>query len=92
MSASFDLAVVFGAPLKLCFSSISCDQCMLKSLCCALQQSTHRFFPTVSMRLRPKRTCCGVECFGGYHINRLFNLFLFLRSPPFLTTPSLKRF
>ncbi|KAK4399941.1 hypothetical protein Sango_1100200 [Sesamum angolense] len=83
MSASSDLAVVFGAPLKLCFSSVSSfsAQCMRKSLCCALQQSTHFFFPTVSMRLRPKRTCSGVECFGGYHINRLFNIFLFLRGP-----------
>ncbi|KAI3467100.1 hypothetical protein Pfo_023763 [Paulownia fortunei] len=83
MSASFDLAVVLGAPSKLCFSLVSSlsARCMRKSLCCALQQSNLTFFPTVSMRLRPKRTCSGVVCFGGYHINRLFNLFLFLRGP-----------
>ncbi|KAL8463250.1 hypothetical protein ACS0TY_033266 [Phlomoides rotata] len=72
MSESFDLGVVvFGAPSKLCFSSSAL--CMQKSLCCAHQQSDLSFFPTVSMRLRPKRTCSGVVCFGGYHINRLFS-------------------
>lgn len=54
MSASSDLRVVFWAPLKLSFCSDSVH-CMRKSLCCSLQQSTHFFFPTVSMRLRPKR-------------------------------------
>lgn len=85
MSAGSDLAVVFGDSLKLGFSYISSSSahCMRKSLCCKLQQSAHFFFPTVSMRLRPKRTCSGVECFGGYHINRLFHLFLFFRG--FLT-------
>ncbi|PIN22555.1 hypothetical protein CDL12_04748 [Handroanthus impetiginosus] len=85
MSASFDLAVVFGAPSKskLCLPSVSClvADCMLKSLCCSLQQSNLSFFPTVSMRLRPRRTCSGVVCFGCYHISRLFRLFLFLRGP-----------
>ncbi|KAL3830928.1 hypothetical protein ACJIZ3_019730 [Penstemon smallii] len=87
MSASFDLAfVLFGlTSLKLCFSSSSSSvisaNCSRKSLCCCLQQRNLSFFPTVSMRLRPKRTCSGVEFFGGYHINRLFFLFLFLRSP-----------
>ncbi|KAI4381438.1 hypothetical protein MLD38_007508 [Melastoma candidum] len=32
-----------------------------------------------SMRLRPKRTCSEVVCFGGFHLNRFFSLFLFLR-------------
>ncbi|KAG8382912.1 hypothetical protein BUALT_Bualt05G0129000 [Buddleja alternifolia] len=92
MSASSDLAV-FGAQLKLCSisssisSSINSAHCMHKSLCCVLQQSSQFLFPTVSMRLRPKRTCSGVECFGGYHINRLFILFLFFRGSSYLTTP-----
>lgn len=34
---------------------------------------------SASMRLRPRRTCSGVECFGGFHIKRFSNLFLFLR-------------
>ncbi|WOH07708.1 hypothetical protein DCAR_0727141 [Daucus carota subsp. sativus] len=38
-------------------------------------------FVTVSMRLRPKRTCSGVECFGGFVIMKYFYLFLFLRGP-----------
>ncbi|KAL1568444.1 hypothetical protein AAHA92_00059 [Salvia divinorum] len=84
MSASFDLAAVFGAPSsKLCFSSSSSlfsAHCMRESLCCLPQQSALSLVPTVSMRLRPKRTSSGVQCFGGYHINR-FNLFLFLRGP-----------
>ncbi|KAI4386467.1 hypothetical protein MLD38_004398 [Melastoma candidum] len=32
-----------------------------------------------SMRLRPKRTCFEVVCFGGFHIKRFVSLFLFLR-------------
>lgn len=42
--------------------------CML-FLCCS----------SVSMPLRPKRTCSGVECFGGFHITRFIHLFIFLR-------------
>ncbi|KAL7240450.1 hypothetical protein ACSBR2_006159 [Camellia fascicularis] len=71
MSARSDLAVI-GAPLQLClsFASVFLALCM-RQLC----------FPTVSMPLRPKRTCSGVECFGGFHIKRFFYLFLFLRGP-----------
>lgn len=77
MSASFDLVVVSGALLKLSFSSIPSfsARCMQKALCCSIQQSDLSFSPTVSMRLRPKRTCTGVVCFGGYHINRLLNVY-----------------
>ncbi|KAL3824084.1 hypothetical protein ACJIZ3_020113 [Penstemon smallii] len=85
MSASFELDVVIGAPLKLCFcyssSSIFSANFLPQNLCCALQQRKLSCFPTVSMRLRPKRTCSGVECFGGYHINRLLNNLVFLRGP-----------
>lgn len=57
MSASFDLAAVSGAVLKLCFSSIPSISArfMRKALCCSIQQSHLSFSPTVSMRLRPKR-------------------------------------
>ncbi|KAL9248734.1 hypothetical protein AKJ16_DCAP07041 [Drosera capensis] len=34
----------------------------------------HLRFSAVSMGLRPERTCCGVECFGGFHINRFSSL------------------
>ncbi|CAA3000828.1 Hypothetical predicted protein [Olea europaea subsp. europaea] len=83
MSASFDLGVVFGAPLKLCSCSYKSSSalCMQKSLCCEIRQRNFVLFPTVSMRLRPKRTCSGVECFGGYLIKRSLNLFVFLRGP-----------
>ncbi|KAI3816507.1 hypothetical protein L1987_16206 [Smallanthus sonchifolius] len=62
--------------MKLCFP-ITLFICSV--LCWCSQQGFLLCFPTVSMRLRPKRTCSGVECFGGFHINRLFELFLFLR-------------
>ncbi|RHN39597.1 hypothetical protein MtrunA17_Chr8g0345541 [Medicago truncatula] len=32
-----------------------------------------------SMRLRPKRTCYRVVCFGGFLMQKVCNLFLFLR-------------
>ncbi|CAA2964635.1 transmembrane [Olea europaea subsp. europaea] len=82
MSARSDLAV--GAQLKLCSRVSSAVICMRQYFCGALQHSLYLFFPTVSMRLRLKRTCSGVECFGGFHINRLSNFFLFIRGPIFL--------
>ncbi|KAK9063738.1 hypothetical protein SSX86_017610 [Deinandra increscens subsp. villosa] len=74
---SAGLLAVIGAPLKLCFSFTLFISSVF--LCWFIQQGFLLCFPTVSMRLRPKRTCSGVECFGGFHINRLFDLFLFLR-------------
>ncbi|CAI9775151.1 unnamed protein product [Fraxinus pennsylvanica] len=80
MSRSSDLDVVFGSSLKLRFSvsSSSTALCMQQSIFCALQKRTLLFSPFFSMRLRPKRTCSGVESFVGFHIKRL-NLFLLLR-------------
>ncbi|KAL8224352.1 hypothetical protein R6Q57_019827 [Mikania cordata] len=75
---SAGLLAVIGAPLKLCCLS---HLFLCSVLCWCSQQGYLLCFPTVSMRLRPKRTCSGVECFGGFHINRLFDLFLFLRGP-----------
>ncbi|KAI7734569.1 hypothetical protein M8C21_009821 [Ambrosia artemisiifolia] len=77
MSASF--LTVTGAPLKLCFSFAYVINSLL--FCWSSQQSLLLSFPSASMRLRPKRTCSGVECFSGFHINRLFDLFLFFRGP-----------
>lgn len=72
-----------GAQLKLCisFSCVFFSLCMLQQLCCLFQQWIHLFFPTVSMRLRPKRTCSGIEFFGGFHIKKFCYLLLFLRGP-----------
>ncbi|KAH0668600.1 hypothetical protein KY289_023093 [Solanum tuberosum] len=83
MSANFCLAVI-RAPLKLWVfvSSVIFGLCMQQILCCDhQQQGTTLFFTTVSMRLRPKRTCSGVVCFGGFHINRFLHPILLLRRP-----------
>lgn len=80
MSANFNLAVI-RAPLKLLISvcSVSFAQ---QILCCDChQQGVSLFLSAVSMRLRPKRTCSGVVCFGGFHINRFLHPILLLRQP-----------
>ncbi|KAJ8570141.1 hypothetical protein K7X08_006718 [Anisodus acutangulus] len=68
MSAKSCLAVVIRAPLKKLWIFII-------GLC--MQQISF----SVSMRLRPKRTCSGVVCFGGFHINRFLHPILLLRIP-----------
>lgn len=91
MSAGFEL-VVIGAPLlqqqqlwlsssfsSFLTTSVFFVRCML--LLCCFQQSINLCFPSASMRLRPRRTCSGVVCFGGFHIKRFQSLFLFLRGP-----------
>ncbi|GLU04753.1 hypothetical protein SLE2022_218850 [Rubroshorea leprosula] len=87
MSAGSDLALI-GAPVKLCLSSSSAVFsrffCALVAFCwailCFYKQGLNLVFPSVSMRLRPKRTCSGAECFGGFHIKQhFFCLLLFLR-------------
>ncbi|QHO36116.1 uncharacterized protein LOC107467466 [Arachis duranensis] len=62
--------------LLLTISSVFSACCML--LCLSEQRLT-LVNPAVSMRLRPRRTCSGVVCFGGFHIQRFSTLFLFLR-------------
>lgn len=64
MSAGSKLAAI-GAQLKLCisFSLVFFSLCMLQQLCCLFQQWIHFFFPTVSMRLRPKRYSLYLSCF-----------------------------
>ncbi|XAR72357.1 hypothetical protein NMG60_11018969 [Bertholletia excelsa] len=71
-----------GSELKLWLSLFSLFYAFcMQLLCCLSQQRTNLCFPAVSMRLRPKRTCSGVVCFGGFRIKRFPNLFLFLRGP-----------
>ncbi|KAK7840460.1 hypothetical protein CFP56_016671, partial [Quercus suber] len=47
---------------------------------------------SVSMRLRLKRTCSGVECFAPFHIKRFSFLFLFLRGVSLDTISVILRF
>nr|GLL32181.1 hypothetical protein DM860_008336 [Ipomoea trifida]GMD13606.1 EREBP-like factor [Ipomoea batatas]GMD15301.1 EREBP-like factor [Ipomoea batatas]GMD16776.1 EREBP-like factor [Ipomoea batatas]GMD21125.1 EREBP-like factor [Ipomoea batatas] len=79
MSARSGLGSVFGAfllKLWLAVSSVLLNLCMQRFfLCCSVQQRVAVVFPSVSMRLRPKRTCSGVECFGGFHIKRFLHTF-----------------
>ncbi|KGN45959.1 hypothetical protein Csa_005610 [Cucumis sativus] len=75
MSAGFDLAVI-GALLQLCFSS-------LLLILGSFKQSLNLLFSSVSMRLRPKRTCSGVKCFGAFHIKRFSFLLLLFRKGGF---------
>ncbi|XP_061339484.1 uncharacterized protein LOC133286140 [Gastrolobium bilobum] len=88
MSSEFDLEVI-GALLELIGAhfwivttsflltlAVGSVCCMLF---CTLRQRLSLVNPAVSMRLRSKRTCSGVECFGGFHIQKFSHLFLFLR-------------
>ncbi|KAF8033096.1 hypothetical protein BT93_D1863 [Corymbia citriodora subsp. variegata] len=94
MLVGFGLAVI-GALLRLWVVSVSSfppSQSSSSSLASAAALGALRFMllcgfrprsnlvpSSASMRLRPRRTCSGVECFGGFHIKRFSNLFLFLR-------------
>ncbi|KAH1031197.1 hypothetical protein J1N35_043371 [Gossypium stocksii] len=83
MSTEFDLALI-GARLQLCFSSstVFCSHLFIKAslALCFYRQRLNLVLPIVSMRLRPKKTCSGVGCFGGFHIKqRFFYLLFFLR-------------
>ncbi|AET01966.1 hypothetical protein MtrunA17_Chr8g0345521 [Medicago truncatula] len=85
MSSQFILESVIGALLKnLWIFSVSYLLLTLSVFCSSLYMlfvNKSKFFviPSVSMRLRPKRTCYRVVCFGGFHIQKFSNLFLFLR-------------
>ncbi|KAL9267168.1 hypothetical protein AKJ16_DCAP02655 [Drosera capensis] len=48
-------------------------------LCFVSRRGLVHSFSSVSMRLRPERTCCGVKCFGDSHTNRFSSLYLFFR-------------
>ncbi|KAG6672509.1 hypothetical protein I3843_16G063000 [Carya illinoinensis] len=83
MSAGFDL-VLIGALLKLWLFSVATFSALFAiffccMLLCFFRQRLNLVYCSVSMRLRPKRTCSGVKCFGAFHIKRFFSLFLFLR-------------
>ncbi|KAG6626895.1 hypothetical protein CIPAW_15G084200 [Carya illinoinensis] len=84
MSAEFNLLLI-GALLQLCVLAISTLSalfalvfCWRMFLCC-FRQRLNLVHRSVSMRLRSKRTCSGVKCFGAFHIKRFSFLFLFLR-------------
>lgn len=84
MSAEFVL-VLIGALLQLCVLAIATPSalfalvfCWRMFLCC-FRQRLNLVHRSVSMRLRSKRTCSGVQCFGAFHIKRFSFLFLFLR-------------
>ncbi|KAI9078533.1 hypothetical protein K1719_039471 [Acacia pycnantha] len=51
---------------------------LLLHLCC-VKQGLNLVNPTVSMRLRTKRTCSELVCFGDFHIQRFSNPVIFLR-------------
>ncbi|KAM0961360.1 hypothetical protein ACFX13_021071 [Malus domestica] len=77
MSASFDL-VVLGAPSKLWILTAACSAvCFM--LLCFFRQRFNPVIRPVSMILRPKRICSGLQYFGAFHIKRFSFLFLFLR-------------
>ncbi|PON95922.1 hypothetical protein TorRG33x02_081700 [Trema orientale] len=73
MSAELVLVVIGALLKKLWLSTTFC--CMI--LCFFLQRLNLVHY--VSMRLRPKRTCSGVVCFGTFHIKQFSFIFLFLR-------------
>uniref|UniRef100_A0A6N2N045 Uncharacterized protein n=1 Tax=Salix viminalis TaxID=40686 RepID=A0A6N2N045_SALVM len=89
MSAEFDLTFV-GAQLQLWISFFTtkafticlggvvswcfCFFCYM--LLCCVKQRLNLGYPAVSMPLKSKGTCSGVEAF---HLKRFFYLFLFLR-------------
>ncbi|KAL8161323.1 hypothetical protein V2J09_012812 [Rumex salicifolius] len=65
MSDKSELLIVFHS-LKLWLIALHCVQV----LCCFTKQSVLLCFSLSSMRLMPRRTCSGVEFFGGFHIDR----------------------
>nr|POE69886.1 hypothetical protein CFP56_38094 [Quercus suber] len=78
MSAEFDL-VSIGALLQLWIFTIATFESVCCFTLCCLRQRLNLVLSSVSMRLRLKRTCSGVECFAPFHIKRFSFLFLFLR-------------
>ncbi|KAL1223286.1 hypothetical protein V5N11_010862 [Cardamine amara subsp. amara] len=51
-------------------SSSSLKTCLAKALHFCSKQRLILETPSLSMRLRPKRTCSGVDVFGGFHIKQ----------------------
>ncbi|EOA34853.1 hypothetical protein CARUB_v10022434mg [Capsella rubella] len=80
MSAGFESTVILSlihlsSPIYSSSSSSSTPSSSLKSgLLNALHFCSKQRLvlqtPSLSMRLRPKRTCSGVEVFGGFHIKQ----------------------
>lgn len=76
MSAGFESKAVILSLLNnniscLISSSSSTKSCLANDLhFCSNKQRLVLESPSLSMRLRPKRTCSGVEVFGGFHIKQ----------------------
>ncbi|XP_010551272.1 PREDICTED: uncharacterized protein LOC104821939 [Tarenaya hassleriana] len=85
MSAGFESAVILSL-FQISFpfttttpssSSFSGLKALLNALHFCSKQRLILEFPSLSMRLRPKRTCSGVEVFGGFHIKQKQPFFIF---------------
>ncbi|KAL0701189.1 hypothetical protein Bca4012_057311 [Brassica carinata] len=84
MSAGFDSRAVILSLLNIsCLISSSSssttrsESCLAAALHFCSKQRLVLQSPSLSMRLRPKRTCSGVEVFGGFHIKQQkFSLFI----------------
>ncbi|KAF3519860.1 hypothetical protein DY000_02062910 [Brassica cretica] len=77
MSAGFESKAVILSLINNISCPISSASCSKPGLCptsnalhfCSKQRLVLET-PSLSMRLRPKRTCSGVEVFGGFHIKQ----------------------
>ncbi|KAF8094036.1 hypothetical protein N665_0371s0018 [Sinapis alba] len=77
MSAGFESKAVILSLLNIsCLISSSSSSSTTRSKSCLAalhfcsKQRLVLESPSLSMRLRPKRTCSGVEVFGGFHIKQ----------------------
>ncbi|CAF1904812.1 hypothetical protein Bca4012_049680 [Brassica carinata] len=92
MSAGFESKALISSLINIS-CPISSSACSNSGLANALhfcsKQRLVLEIPSLSMRLRPKRTCSGVEVFGGFHIKQQkFSFFhsslrIFLTTEPF---------
>ncbi|CAF2138889.1 hypothetical protein BRARA_B01800 [Brassica rapa] len=73
MSAGFESKALISSLINIS-CPISSSACSNPGLANALhfcsKQRLVLEIPSLSMRLRPKRTCSGVEVFGGFHIKQ----------------------
>ncbi|CAH8358853.1 unnamed protein product [Eruca vesicaria subsp. sativa] len=78
MSAEFDSKALILSLINNISCLISSPSCLKPGLAAAslnafdfcVKQRLVLESPSLSMRLRPKRTCSGVEVFGGFHIKQ----------------------
>ncbi|CAA7058142.1 unnamed protein product [Microthlaspi erraticum] len=89
MSAGFESAVILSLiNISSPISSSSSTSPLKSGLAAAVSSNAVHFcskqrlileIPSLSMRLRPKRTCSGVEVFGGFHIKQQKFAFFIVR-------------